>query len=343
MRNNCPERRFVLVAVWVCALSFFVSCKPTVPSRYIQPDAMEDILYDYHISQVMGLRSQSAELSSVHMQNLYYHAVLRKYGVTEAEFDSSLVYYYSHADKLRDIYKRVSERMEADAIRLGASAGEIAKYSQLNADGDTANIWRGARDAMLVPAPPYNRMDFTIEADSTFRRGDSFLFNFMTDFVYQSGSKDAVVCMAVRYDNDSVSTHYNHISVSGLSQLRVQGNNENSIKAIKGFIYLNRGSDMSATLKLMFIDGIQLIRFHNHVSEEVTDSISKINAAPPALVDGDTSRQSAVVPEKTTLRFRDSQEPQRVMMRRLKTSEEHKQPASPLRNDEAKNKADSRK
>ena len=34
---------FVLFQVVVCALMF--SCKPQIPSKYLQPDEMEDILY----------------------------------------------------------------------------------------------------------------------------------------------------------------------------------------------------------------------------------------------------------------------------------------------------------
>lgn len=274
MENRCLANRIMHVLILACVLSAITSCKPKVPSEYIQPDDMENLLYDYHISQAMAYGNVSGEQDRTRIRNLYYHAVLRKYNVTEAKFDSSLVYYYTHADQLSKIYKRVSDRLEKRAVSLGASEGEIAKYSQFDADGDTANIWRGNTATVLKPAPPCNRLDFTIEADSTFRRGDSFLFNFMTEFVYQSGMKDAVVCMAVRYDNDSVATHYTHISVAGVSQLRIPECTKNDIKQIKGFIYLNRGNDRSATQKLMFIDRIQLIRFHRHVVEEPEDSVA---------------------------------------------------------------------
>ena len=59
----------------------------------------------------------------------------------KAEFDSSLVYYYKRADRFVDIYTKVSERLEEQALLLGATEGEIGKYASLNATGDTANIW----------------------------------------------------------------------------------------------------------------------------------------------------------------------------------------------------------
>lgn len=237
------------------------SCKPGIPSEYIQPDEMEDILYDYYVSQ-SSVYQNSDSNTPVYNKNVYYHTVLKKHGVTEAEFDSSLVYYYTYAEKLSTIYKNVSARLEKEAVALGASAGEIGKYSALKADGDTANIWRGGTATVLMPVPPYNRMDFVIKSDTTFMRGDSFMMNFMTTFVYQSGTKDAVIYIAVRYDNDSISTHTNRVSSSGLTQLRVPANKDNDIKEIKGFVYLSRGNDESNTLKLMFIDNIQMVRFH---------------------------------------------------------------------------------
>lgn len=269
-----------------------LSCKPSVPSEYIQPDEMEDILYDYYVSQAMVYHNSDSN-SPLYNKNLYYYAVLKKHGVTEAEFDSSLVYYYTYAEQLNTIYKNVSARLEKEAVSLGASSGEIGKYSALNADGDTANIWRGAVTAMLMPAPPYNRMDFTIKSDSTFVRGDSFMMNFMSTFVYQSGTKDAIIYMAVRYDNDSISAHTTRVMSSGLTQLRVPSNRNNDIKEIKGFIYLNRGSDESNTLKLMFIDNIQMVRFHPEKQEETMMPVKRDSMA---VIRRDTVRKDSAVP-----------------------------------------------
>lgn len=246
-----------------------VACKPTVPGEFIQPDDMEDILYDYYISQAVGGRASESNSVSFN-KSLYYYAVLKKHGVTEAQFDSSMVYYYTHSERLYKIYKSVGDRLENEALGLGASVGEMGKYSMLTTDGDTANIWKGEQAAILMPVSPYDKLVFTIEGDSTFKKGDSFLFNFMTTFFYQSGTKDAVAYIAVRYDNDSISTHSTHVTVSGLSQLRIKGNDDNGIKDLRGFIYLNRGNDESRTQKVMFIDNIQFVRFHKLLSDSIS-------------------------------------------------------------------------
>ena len=248
-------------SLFLFVLLLAVSCTPTVPSQYIQPGKMEDILYDYHVAQAMSKTIGSGNYE--YNKQLYIDAVLKKHGVSEAEFDSSLVYYFTRADRLRDIYTHVSERLNEEAKLLGASVGDISRYSQYSATGDTANIWSDASDALFIPRPTQNRLDFTVKVDTTFHLGDSFMFQFMSEYLYQNGSKDAVVCIVTKYEGDSILQTANHVSASGLTQMRVPANREKKMKEMRGFIYLNDGGDISDTRKMMYISQLQLIRFHS--------------------------------------------------------------------------------
>ena len=252
-----------LLSYIVCLMfagMFLVSCKPGVPREFIQPGDMEDILYDYHIGKAMAQLNDDNSGSREYNQTLYLEAVLAKHGVTRADFDSSLVYYYSHSEDFSDIYKQVAERLEDEARKLGATDGELNKYASFTANGDTANIWTGNLSAVLVPKAPYNKLDFKVEADTAFRKGDTFLFNFVTDYVYQSGAKDAVAYIMAKFENDSVVTQVCHVSVSGVTRLRIVSPNDQAAKYIKGFIYLSDNNDASTMVRMMFLDNIQLIR-----------------------------------------------------------------------------------
>jgi len=245
-----------------CLLLLMVmACKPSVPSEYIQPDDMEDILYDYHVAQAMAQQATSSDATLEKTRN--FMSVLKKYNITEADFDSSLVYYYSHVDRLKDIYIHVNSRLSDEAKNLGVTVGDINRYSQYSTTGDTANIWTLQSEVLLMPYPTMNRYDFTIDIDTTFHKGDSFMFQFSSEYLWQNGSKDATVCIVTKYEGDSIIQSTCHVSVSGTSQLRVPANAANKLKSMKGFIYLNAGNDDSNTRKMMFISQIQLIRFHN--------------------------------------------------------------------------------
>lgn len=273
------------ISLFILSIVMVVGCKPSVPSEYIQPDELEDILYDYHVAEAMARNGSSMDAD--YNQTKYFLAVLEKHQVTEAVFDSSLVYYYTHAERLKVIYSRVQERLVNDAKKLGASVGDINRYSQYSESGDTANIWRNETALLLIPRPTRNRFDFVVKVDSTFKLGDSFMFQFVTEHIWQNGSKDAVVCIKTTYEKDSVLQSVNHVSISGITQLRVPYNKTLKIKELRGFIYLPQGEEDVETRRLMFVSQIQLIRFHNKeieeqnedesIAEDQTDSLQRID------------------------------------------------------------------
>ena len=247
------------------------------------------------MAQAMAQQLNPSQGSQEYNKAMYTEAVLRKYGVTRADFDSSLVYYYTRADRFQDICQRVSERLDEQALTLGASEGEIGKYARYNATGDTANIWADRTTALLMPMPPYNRWDFTIEADSTYRRGDALMMMFLSDFMFQTGSKNGIVYMAAVYDDTVVSRNL-RFSVTGLTQLRVPEDTTRRMRAIKGFFYLDGGNDKTTSTRLLFLNNVQLIRFHtiDDDTEQTMDSIPRGGEAgrlkPDSVSSGDSIR-----------------------------------------------------
>lgn len=247
---------------------FLFSCAPGTPEQYIQPDDMEDLLVDYHRARALAHTSKVSYDSVGFYEALYVEAVLQRHGVSQEHFDSSFVYYYSRADRFDDIYKRVADRLDEQALILGASEGEIGKYAALNANGDTANIWKERPAAMMMPIPPYNRLEFALEGDTTFRRGDTFLLQFMSDYVYQDGARNGVAYLAVTYANDTTVSRNIHFSSSGINQLRFDPNVDSDIRRVQGFFYLDGGNEQSTTTRLLFLSNVQLIRFHKKANED---------------------------------------------------------------------------
>lgn len=152
--------------------------------------------------------AQNEENSSGDEYNtmLYRQAVLNKYGITQAEFDSSLVYYTRHSDRLHQVYENLVKRFEDDAMSLGASANDIRRFGDMRSERDTSNLWVGEPATMLTVFPPYNVMSFEIMADSTYQAGDRIIFSFNCDFIYNEGIKDGRAVLAVQFKNDSVAS-----------------------------------------------------------------------------------------------------------------------------------------
>ena len=259
----------------ILAAGLLLSCKPSVPSRFIQPDDMEDLLYDYHVAQAMATQNSKNDEDRAYNETLYFAAVLEKHGYTKADFDSSLTYYYIRADRFNDIYKNVVKRLNDDAMNLGASEGELKHYSKLSLNTDTVDVWGGRLSAMMMPYPPYNRMDFEQKPDTSFRKSDSFLFIVNTDFIYQNGTRSAEACIVMKYDNDTVVSKAMSLSASGMNQIRIPMVENHKVKDIRGYIYLAPEKEVSTTLKLMIVKNIQLIKMRKQEEKDVKTRLNK--------------------------------------------------------------------
>lgn len=275
MRRLC--RFFIGVAT---ILVVFASCKPKVPARYIQPDEMEDILYDYHLANTLA---QMQDEHQDYDSHLYRMGVLKKYGITQAELDSSLVYYMRHADRLHTIYENIADRLNKDAMNLGASDAHIGIAT--TSGTDTVNVWENTDHFLLIPYLPYNKQTFSVLADTAFRKGDKMLLSFYTHFVYQDGTKKGIAQLSVRYDNDSVASRVLHLSSNMGYSVEIPNNDSLKIKEVSGFFYLGDDkSGTSTTLKMMFVNQVRLIRFHP-TKQKPASTLPKPNpaASPQAI------------------------------------------------------------
>lgn len=250
---------FVL-AIALFAMGLFLGCKPSVPSKYLSEKEMENLLYDFHLAEAMARQDDNNyDFNLV----AYRAAVLKKYGISEADFDSSMVYYMRHTSRLQDIYKRLAERMEDKARELGSSEGALAGLGRASASGDTVDIWHGETSLALIPFSPYNIYTFTYTPDSTFRKGDSFVLACNTDFIFQDGVRDGIVNMAVVYKNDSVASTVLHLSSSSTQSLSIADDDTLGVKRIVGFFLLNKNSQAGAsmsTMQLMSVSHIHLFK-----------------------------------------------------------------------------------
>lgn len=259
----------------VAVVGLLMSCKPSVPSQFIQPGDMEELLIDYHIAQAMASLNSKKDDDRYFNETLYFAAVLEKHGYTKAEFDTSLTYYYTRADRFSEMYKRVVKKLNERALGLGASEGELTRFSKLSLNNDTIDVWNDRPSAMLLPYPPYNRIDFEQKADTSFRKGDSFLFLVQNDFVYQSGSHSAQACIVMKYDNDTIVSRTFSLSTSGVNQVRVPMIENRKVKDIRAFIYLTPEKEVSSTLKMMVVKNIQLIKMRKKENEEDKTKLKK--------------------------------------------------------------------
>lgn len=102
MKSKNSNIKFQLL-ILLCISAVLVSCRPR---GILSSNEMRKLLVDLHqtdaMMQVAGLKYTDQE-----QKEIYYAQVMERHGVTQAEFDSSLVWYTAHPQLFDKIYPKV--------------------------------------------------------------------------------------------------------------------------------------------------------------------------------------------------------------------------------------------
>ena len=240
--------------IFVLLLFLFVSCKKQ-PEGVLSENRMVDLLVDVHKSEaVMALNYN--KFSNDEKKRAVREAVFMRHNTTQAEFDSSLVWYGNHIDKYMGVYDRVIERLnkENEEVKL-----LIAQDNSqiLTRQGDTVDIWKQERDYIFDARKGENLLTFDITTDENFARNDRFLLNIHTINPPANGDK-AHVYLAIRHNKQNIHYNYATIENSGWTTLKIQSDSVTDLSVIYGYILLPQRYDRH----VMYVDSIELIRIH---------------------------------------------------------------------------------
>lgn len=285
--------RWVIIMV---GLSFLMGCGKQIPGDIIQPEQMEEVLYDYHLSVSM---TNNLEYSENYKKTSFNNYVFQKHGITEAEFDSSMVWYTRHVEELTAIYANLSERFKQDKERIAAALDARQTDGFVSMPGDTVDAWPYKKLYWLTSNPLSNLVTFTIEPDSNYHPKDAFLWK--ANYTFLSKGK-AAMAFNILYDNDSVIGQSKLIANSGMDSIYLHTDSAYNIKNINAFIYLMPDSSGMAS---MLVSDLSLTKYHapKDSTQAASDSISqmepmmKTEYQKPESTQSESRRQEITNPE----------------------------------------------
>ncbi len=299
-----------------------MACSPSRPRGILSKQKMTDVLVDFHLAQ--GMAEAQGDNSEV-TRYKFIQAVFKKHRITEAVFDSSMIYYSGRAEEFTHIYDNVVTRVQAQAERMGLELSQANqdKFAKLTNEGDTANIWLGKDFACVAANPVQCLYSFTMKADSTFKMGDSFIWRFRTLFVGRSMNNEATALLNFYYDTDTVVCVTDLLRNNPKNELRhTPGRALDSLnlRSITGYIYLPLVKDADPP-KPLLVSEIQLIRMHKEDPIIKDTSVVADNIVVDTLSKRKTERL-------TPLQVRESQPRER----KINVTKENPNPIHPQQN-----------
>lgn len=236
-----------------------VACGKQIPDDIIQPSEMEELLYDYHLALTMG---NDLNYSDRYKRESYKNYVFDKHGVTEAEFDSSMVWYTRNSKVLTDIYKNLQKRYELAEEQMRSELNKRSGQIMVSLSGDSVDVWSDRNVYWLTNSPLTNRLNFDLKADTTFHAKDLLVFEAEYNFLsYQRNKAKAVVAINITFKNDSTLGISKVIDRSGKEQLVLQPDSAYEYKSINGFVYFSNPDSADVSLLL---NNIKFVRYREN-------------------------------------------------------------------------------
>lgn len=267
------------IALLALSLSFLlVSCENDTPKGVMPEAQMENILYDYHRATAMADKGGG---DASQRRYVLVQKVFEKYGVSEADFDSSMVYYSGNALILKNMYERIDARLKRESAEVGAGL-QTDVYANISSEGDTARIW-GQKNLWLRNDVGENILSVTLSPDSTFLLGDTYMMRFRSRFVSKERRKEAYALFTARFDNDSVVSEVSRVSGDLETELGIpecEFTRKHHLKQLTATFYLNYESP--EPLMLWMVSNPQIIRFHHIQSSD------EVAVADSMLLQGDS-------------------------------------------------------
>lgn len=251
---------FILPAL-MCLVAL-IACNKA-PNGIIKESDMVDLLVDLHKAEAYteNFPSQFPD-DSTHM--MLKQSVFAKHGVTQADFDTSLVWYAHNMETYTDVYRRVIDKLNHEYKNSSRDNGKITKSlndngklvkarSYYKADGDTADLWSISRNWVLFPGMKMGYIPFDIEPDRDYRLGDCYELKFKA--LESKGNLSTVI--AVDY-SDGGTAYLHHSDVTPMwNSLILQSDSMRVVRRIYGYIKYNLTSPSIA-----YLDSVQLLRMH---------------------------------------------------------------------------------
>ncbi|MGM9713565.1 MAG: DUF4296 domain-containing protein [Prevotella sp.] len=212
------------------AVSLLVASCMTRPSYILGESDFEDILYDIHKAHFMDINDKNGKESGAEQYALM-QSILRKHGVTEATWDSTMVYYTRNANELSDIYNNLMTRLSYEADIMGAGYTEIS---------DTTDIWQGEKHVLLTSNILSSCYQWSIPTDTLLEAGEKLTLKFLGLFLNNNAPRRASVVISLCLSNDSVITRHNVISQTGNYTMEITDMPGLGIKSVTGLFMIHK-------------------------------------------------------------------------------------------------------
>lgn len=238
------------------------------PRGIIKESDMVDLLVDLYKADAY-VESYPMQFPDDSTRMLLKQSVYSKHGITQADYDTSLVWYAHNMDAYTDVYRRVIDRLDADRDKIDMNAApsrtavqradeRLASTRRRAANGDSTDLWTQQRTWLITQGLHTGFIPFDVDLDDDCRLGDRYELRFKV-----AGWQRALMAVvAADYSDGGTAFVRRNAMQPGWNGITLQTDSLRSVKRLYGYVKFQIPPHQMASL-----DSVQLLRTHLDASQ----------------------------------------------------------------------------
>lgn len=227
------------------------------PDNVLSQQKMEDLMVDIHKAEAV-IDMNSARFADDSVRKTMKQSIFLKHGVTQEQFDTTLVWYGHHIKEYTELYEDIVAQLEYEErelsgikssnVRMGRSP--VKRYPSA---GDSADIWSKRRAWVISNEGNSDnviKFDFATQSDN--KNGDRYQLVFELS---NCPDNKTDVFLGADYFDGTTSYMFRNVAYEGVNRYLLQGDSTKRVKRIFGYIKARPEAG-----DVCFIDSLLLLR-----------------------------------------------------------------------------------
>ncbi len=264
MRSRLRIYGVVLLAVLAA------SCSKT-PGGVLSEKKMKDVLVDMQIAEAM-IGTDAKAYESDAEKDALYQSVFRKHKITQADYDSSLIWYGRNLDVYMQVYDLVLAEMNDRQKALGDVQATAAPVSKR----DSVDIWPRLTYLTLSPKAVFNGVTVDIKPDKNYPSGSTFVLGLRVWGLNDAMKSRPTVKLSANQGDTTIIVN-EKIMHDGYHETVLRTVPTKQIRSVFGSIRMEeRGNNKDAYFKI-YVDSLNLMRYNYGHYNNVEPDLKKIS------------------------------------------------------------------
>jgi hypothetical protein len=241
------------IVFWITGL--LAGCGKT-PGGILPEKDMQAVMTDMLTAEAI-IGSDYTAYSNDTLKLAMYESVFRKYGITQAVYDSSLVWYGRNLERYMKIYDRVIAGLDRQIRILGDLPPEVSPEDLIRKD--STDIWPRRPFVTLHPQALFNGITFDLKPPTGFPSGSAFVWG-VRIWGLKAGMKSYPELRLRVEQRDTVFAIDRKITEDGYYESVVRTLPARQAERLHGFLWMPV-TDSLADYRI-YVDSIRLIRYN---------------------------------------------------------------------------------